>query len=273
MIICLKVLIRLNELKEKASEKFNQIKESAKEKFNAMKETMGNIMGAAKETISEKLNKIKGAYESHGGGFQGVVAATMEGIKGYYSAGFTFIDKLTGGKLSSVVNTVRDKMSAARDTISNVLNSIREKFQTIFDGAADIVRRGIDRIKSFFNFRWSLPKIKLPHFSITGKFSLKPPRVPHFSVSWYKLGGVFDSTTLFPFGGRIGGLGEDGAEAIVPLEKNTKWLDRLASMLAEKQGGSRPIVLQVDGRTFAEISVESINQLTRQRGSLPLKLV
>ena len=264
---------KVNELKEKASEKFNQIKESAKEKFNAMKETMGNIMGAAKETISEKLNKIKGAYESHGGGFQGVVAATMEGIKGYYSAGFTFIDKLTGGKLSSVVNTVRDKMSAARDTISNVLNSIREKFQTIFDGAADIVRRGIDRIKSFFNFRWSLPKIKLPHFSITGKFSLKPPRVPHFSVSWYKLGGVFDSTTLFPFGGRIGGLGEDGAEAIVPLEKNTKWLDRLASMLAEKQGGSRPIVLQVDGRTFAEISVESINQLTRQRGSLPLKLV
>ena len=59
------MLIRLNELKEKASEKFNQIKESAKEKFNAMKETMGNIMGAAKETISEKLNKIKGGNLVH----------------------------------------------------------------------------------------------------------------------------------------------------------------------------------------------------------------
>ena len=132
----------------------------------------------------------------------------------------------------------------------------------------------IDKIKSFFNFKWELPKLKMPHFSVSGKFSLNPPSIPKFSISWYKLGGVFDKTTLFPYGnGSIGGLGEDGAEAIVPLEKNTKWLDIIAEKLSSKQGGNRPIVLQVDGKTFAEISVESINDLTRLRGSLPLKLM
>ena len=123
------------------------------------------------------------------------------------------------------------------------------------------------------NFKWELPKIKLPHFSITGKFSLNPPQIPKFSVSWYKLGGIFDSPTLFPFGdGRIGGLGEDGAEAIVPLEKNTEWLDRIAEKLTQKSG-STPIILQVDGKTLAQTSIDSINQLTRQTGRLSLNLV
>ena len=100
-----------------------------------------------------------------------------------------------------------------------------------------------------------------------------PPKVPKFSISWHEFGGVFDAPALFGFGGGLHGLGENGAEAIVPLEKNTKWLDRLATMLNEKQGGSRPIILQVDGKTFAQVSVDSINALTRQTGSLPLKLV
>ena len=123
------------------------------------------------------------------------------------------------------------------------------------------------------NFKWELPKLKLPHLSISGRFSINPPSVPTFSIEWYKLGGVFDQPTLFNYGnGQIGGLGEDGAEAIVPLEKNTEWLDRIAEILNEKQG-SQPIVLQVDGKTFAQISVDSINQLTRQRGSLALNLI
>ena len=91
------------------------------------------------------------------------------------------------------------------------------------------------------------------------------------------MGGVFDSPTLFEYGnGRLGGLGEDGAEAVVPLERNTAWLDRIAEMLNEKMGGGNNgpcnIILQVDGKTFGQISVDSINDLTRQTGSLPLKL-
>lgn len=268
-----KVVNKFNELKDKASEKINAMKETISEKFNTMKDVMGKVMQAAKDTVSEKLNNMKQAYEANGGGMKGAVAATMEGIKGFYTAGYTFIDNLTGGKLSSIVDTISSKMNAAKSAVSGVLESIKSKFDSILSSAANIVKSGIDKIKSFFNFSWSLPKLKLPHFSVSGKFSLRPPSAPKFSVSWYQYGGVFDKKTLFPYGnGSIGGLGENGAEAVVPLEKNTQWLDKIADRLASKQG-STPIVLQVDGKTFAEITVDTLNNLTRQTGSLPLRLV
>lgn len=268
-----KVVDKFNELKDKASEKVNAMKEKVSEKFNAMKDVMGKVMQAAKDTVSEKLDNMRQAYEANGGGMKGAVAATMEGIKGFYTAGYTFIDNLTGGKLSSIVDTISSKMNAAKSAVSGVLESIKSKFDSILSSAANIVKSGIDKIKSFFNFSWSLPKLKLPHFSVSGKFSLRPPSAPKFSVSWYQYGGVFDKKTLFPYGnGSIGGLGENGAEAVVPLEKNTQWLDKIADRLASKQG-STPIVLQVDGKTFAEITVDTLNNLTRQTGKLPLTLV
>lgn len=258
---------------DKMSEIGDNIKESMSEKFEAMKETMSNVMQAAKDTVTEKLSNMKAAYDEHGGGIKGTVAAMMEAVKGYYTAGYTFLNNLTNGKLGEMVSKIKEKLSQALDNVKNSLNKIKEQFQTMFDKAKDIVQKAVDKCKSLMNFQWSLPKLKLPHISISGSFSLNPPRVPHFSISWYKLGGVFDDPTLFSYGnGQLGGLGEDGAEAIVPLEKNTEWLDRIAEKLNEKQG-SQPIVLQVDGKTFAQISVDSINQLTRQRGSLALNLV
>ncbi|WP_299043894.1 hypothetical protein [uncultured Campylobacter sp.] len=132
------------------------------------------------------------------------------------------------------------------------------------EGAKTVVKNCIDKIKSFFKFEWSLPKLKMPHITISGKFSLSPLQVPKFGISWYQKGGVFDSTTLFGYGnGLIGGLGENGAEAVVPLEKNTQWLDRIANMLVEKQGGNQPIYLTVDGKVFAQLACDSINSLTK----------
>lgn len=265
---------KFNDMKDKVSEKVDNIKSAVSEKFSAMKETMGTVMEAAKSTISEKLDNMKQAYEEKGGGMKGAVAAAMEGIKGYYTAGYTFINTLTNGKLEEVVSKFKSKMESAKSAVSSSLEGIKSKFTSMLDSAKSIVSSGLDKIKSFFHFEWSLPKLKMPHFSISGNFSLNPPSVPHFSISWCKLGGVFDNPTLFPYGnGQVGGLGEDGAEAVVPLEKNTQWLDRIATMLNEKQGGKQPIYLMVDGKVFGEIAVDSINELTRLRGGLPLKLV
>ena len=149
--------------------------------------------------------------------------------------------------------------------VGNIIPKLASKLGEII---STIKTKLVDKAKNILKFDWSLPKLKMPHLNISGEFSLSPPKVPKFSVDWYAQGGVFDKPTLFPYGnGQIGGLGEAGAEAIVPLENNTKWLDKIAERL---QGGRTPIYLQVDGKTFAEISVDTINQLTRQRGSLPL---
>jgi uncharacterized protein YjbJ (UPF0337 family) len=175
-------------------------------------------------------------------------------------------------KFEAIKSSIVSKIQSARDTVVSVFDSIKSKIKSKIDGARDAVKSAIDKIKGFMKFSWSLPKLKLPKISIKGKFSLSPPSAPKFSISWNKLGGVFDNPALFTYGNSLQGLGEDGAEAVVPLEKNTKWLDKIADKIAAKQGNV-PIVLEVDGKTFAQVSIDSINALTRQRGNLGLNLI
>ena len=168
---------------------------------------------------------------------------------------------------------IASRVEAIKSSVAEKFNAIKEKILRPIQNARDKVKEMIEKIRSFFNFTWSLPKLKMPHLKITGEFSISPPRVPKFSVDWYARGGVFDKPTPFTSGGRLGGLGEAGAEAIVPLENNTQWLDKIADKLSDKLGGGRNIVLQVDGKTFGQISVDSINALTKQTGNLPLVIV
>lgn len=231
-------------LKDAASEKFSAMKEVVSDKFLQIKETMGTTMQAAKDTVSEKLQNMKNAYFEHGGGIKGIAAAAMEGVKGYYSAGYTFIDNLTGGKLSAVANKFKSKMSEAKQavsnkiseiknsfsnglgnaysTVTNILGNIKNKFSNIMDSAKNIVSNAINRIKSSFNFSWSLPHLKLPHISISGSFSLTPPSVPHFGIDWYKKamddGMIMNQPTIFGYNAKSNQFlagGEAGSETVV----------------------------------------------------------
>ena len=231
-------------LKDAASEKFSAMKEVVSDKFSQIKETMTSTMQVAKDTVSEKLQNMKNAYSEHGGGIKGIAAAAMEGVKGYYSAGYTFIDNLTGGKLSAVANKFKSKMSEAKQavsnkiseiknsfsnglgnaysTVTNILGNIKNKFSNIMYSAKNIVSNAINRIKSFFNFSWSLPHLKLPHISISGSFNLTPPSVPHFGIEWYKKamddGMIMNQPTIFGYNAKSNQFlagGEAGSETVV----------------------------------------------------------
>lgn len=174
-------------------------------------------------------------------------------------------------KFNEMKSNAIEKVNSMKSNIVNKFNEIKDGIADKINSARDKVKTAIDKIKSFFNFKWELPKLKMPTISISGKFSLSPLSVPKFSIKWNEFGGVFKKPTVLPWGNTLQGLGENGAEAIVPLEKNTQWLDKIADRLASKQGNV-PIVLQVDGKTFAQTSIDSINQLTRQQGRLGLNL-
>lgn len=166
-------------------EKLGAALETATAIFQGIGNIIGSVMGAAKETVSQNLSNMRAAYEEHGGGIQGVAAAAMEGVKGFYTAGFTFLDNLTGGKLSEIKNKfqsnmtgivqgVSQKFTEAHTAFSNGLNSIKASVEgavtwfftsgqrvvstfangisSAFSGAVDAVKNGLQRIRNMLPF-------------------------------------------------------------------------------------------------------------------------
>lgn len=133
-----------------------------------------------------------------------VILGTINVIRGAFSAIVNFInDRIHLAEKQA--QFIADVMSRIRDAVMIPVNAIRDGWSH----AVDTVRNAIDRIRSFFHFNWELPKIKLPHFKIKGKFSLNPPEAPKFSVEWYAKAMdnpyMFTNATLF-------GAGEAGDE-------------------------------------------------------------
>lgn len=156
----------------------------------------------------------------------------------------------------SVVNGVSDMVSKALNKFNEIKQGITDKINS----AKDAVKSAIDKIKGFFNFSWELPKIKLPHFSIDGKFSLNPPSIPKFNVDWYSTGGIFTKPTI------IGGVGvgdaDNGkgrqAEAVLPLEPFYKELEAMFIKY-----NSRPLYFGVDGKIFMRGVASSKDELDK----------
>ncbi|MBO0961440.1 hypothetical protein J1P26_17175 [Neobacillus sp. MM2021_6] len=124
--------------------------------------------------------------------------------------------------------------------------SVKEKFQDIKEGIKSAIKEAvsfvgdqIEKIKGFFRgLSLKLPHIKLPHFGLSGKFSLSPPSVPKLAVDWYKNGGVFPANSP-----RLVGMGDANVpEAAIPLSDSV--LGKIAGMISEHMGGNSGVVVQ-----------------------------
>lgn len=243
------------------------------------------------ETWNKIIDKVKAAIAKIVGFFNSIidfVKNNWQGLLLLIVNPFAGAFKLAYDNCESFRNKVNDIFNKIKSTIKNVLDSVKNTVSTIFsnikntitekiESAKNTVKNVIEAIKGFFNFKFSWPKIPMPHFSITPSGwkvgDLLKGSIPRLGISWYAKGGVFDKPTLFNYSGGLGGLGENGAEAVVPLEKNTEWLDKIADRLAEKQGGNRPVYLMVDKTVLGQVSAEGMNEITRMTGKLPIKVM
>ena len=229
------------------------------------------------ETIK---NAVKTAIDAIVGFFTGlwekvtsIVNKLWDGVKNTFNNLKDGAINIFGKVRDGIVNTAEN----IKNKVSNVFNKIKDGITKPIEKAKDGVKTIIDKIKGFFNFEFKLPKIKTPKFSITPSGwrigDLLDGVIPKLGITWNARGGVFDKPTVFNYGNSLQGLGENGAEAVVPLENNLEWLNKLANMLAERMGTGTPIILQIDGKTFAQTTISAINKNTRQTGKLGINLV
>lgn len=190
--------------------------------WNGIKSIFSTIWNAIKSIVTTVINGVKSVISNTLNAIKSVVSSVLNSIKSVFSSAWNGIKSTVSSVINGVKSTISSGLNAAKSTVTNVLNSIKNAFSNILNGAKNVVSNVINKIKGFFNFSWSLPKLKLPHVTISGKFSLTPPSVPKFGISWYRKAMdepyIFTKPTLFdvnPATGTAKGAGEAGDEVMI----------------------------------------------------------
>lgn len=217
------------------------------------------------ELGEEKLGRIQDAYEKHGGGITGILAASWQTWKEIWSTGFDVIDKLTGGKLTGVKN----------------------KFWSKFEEIKNVVKNALDAVKRFFAGEWPTPKIKMPHFKISPPGwsigDLVKGSIPRLSVNWHAKGAILNRPTVInQSGNTIDVAGEAGPEAVTPIEtlkkyvreevraNNADLIKALAEVLGDLGLTMENVINLGDERIYQKVVKLTIKELNRQQISKPV---
>lgn len=240
-------------------------------------EAFGTFVNGPGQELGEVFGKIVGFGEKIGGIFADAFKDAA-GIK-------TF-----GSGLNTVANALRKMMSALRpvaDVLGTLLKTVVPPLARMLGGtlgaafrlvgniaktvakAFDAFKRTIETVKSAFGsfkrvvtapFRF-LGGLQAPHISISGgsiPFGIGGKgEKPHIGVTWGEEGGILNGIQLV-------GAGEAGKEALLPLERNTEWMDKLADKI---DGGNFTINMyagaQESPEEFAQRTVREIYRLVR----------
>ena len=174
-----------NQWKQDVGKKISETVQAGKQKFDQFKQNAVNAFENVKKGASEKLGQAKQ-----------VAVNAFENLKKGAKDKLDQAGKFAGSAFEFIKKSAGEKLGQARDTAKNIFGKIKgfAKFTwnlpkmgvNAISGLVSFVSGIVKRIRKVFDFKWSLPKLELPHPRISGHFSLNPPSVPHFSIDWYE---------------------------------------------------------------------------------------
>lgn len=207
--------------------------------------TVTNVMAAVSTVIQGAWTLIQGIFQTVLGVILAVttgdftmlqqgVSNILNGLAGIVSGVLQGIASVFSGQWNAIRAVVTGVCNAVTGAVSGAFNGIKSVIDSTMNGAKSTVSGALSAISGFFaGLHLQFPHINLPHFSISGDFSLVPPSVPSISVSWYRTGAI-------AMGASVVGIGEAGPEAVVPLSgrEMDPYADAVASRLAARGAGA-----------------------------------
>lgn len=220
--------------------------------MDTVAQVLATILATVTNVMAAVSTVIQGAWQIISGIFQtvlGVILAVTTGDFTTLQQGVTSIMQGTMVAINGVMQTILSIISGAWNAvkavfigvcnavsgaISGAFNGIKSVIDSTMNGAKSTVSGALSAISGFFaGLHLQFPHINLPHFSISGDFSIVPPSVPSISVSWYRTGAI-------AMGASVVGIGEAGPEAVVPLSgrEMDPYADAVARRLAARGAGA-----------------------------------
>ena len=214
---------KIKEAISKAKDKITEWIEVIKAKFadfKAKAEEIKNGIAQAWENIKSKTLELKNKVSEFFGNIKSSIQEKIDAAK---------------QKVSDAVDKIKEFLSfeGLKKKVQDLFDGIKEKITSPIESAKELVTSAVEKIKGIFPIKLGniFSGIKLPHFKISGgsaPWGIGGQGVkPTIGIDWYARGGVFDK------GATLIGLGEKGAEAVVPLEHNTEWIGKVAAQLLQ----------------------------------------
>lgn len=227
---CKEVVIAVwDAIKSKVTTVINAVSTVISTVMNAIKTVFTTVWNAIKTVVTTVVNAIKTVVTTVFNAIRNTATTVWNAIKTAVTIPINAIKTTVSTVFNSVKSTITSIFNGIKSTATSVWNGIKSAITTPIEAAKNKVKSVVDAIKGFFSgMKLSLPKIKLPHFKVTGKLSIAPPSVPHLSIDWYKDGGIMTKPTAFGMNGSSLMMGgEAGAEAILPLSGFYKQLEAM----------------------------------------------
>lgn len=230
--------------------------------FDNLGELMAGFLDKGGDLVASGITAVVNWLKGIGNNIKNNVSNTFNAVKNTVSNG-----------INAVKNFFTNGINAVKNFVTNGLNAVKDKFHNIFETIKTTVQNGIEKVKSFFHFDWSLPSLKMPHFSISGSFSLDPPSVPRLSVDWYAKAMdepiMLNGATIFgQKNGQLLGGGEVGSELIIGT-------DKLLNMMRDAVGGDkRDITINVYGAEGQDVNelanriAYKLEEMTQRRSAV-----
>lgn len=253
-----------NAVKSKVTSIFNAVKSFVTSVWNSIKSVITSVVNAIKNTVTSVFNAVKSKVTSIFNSIKSTASSIWNGIKTSISNAATKAKNTVSNIWNSLKTVTSNAFNSVKSTATRIFNNVKTAITKPIQAAKDKVKSIVESIKSLFNkMKLSFPKIKMPHFKITGKFSLDPPSVPKLGVEFYKDGGILTRPTIFGMNGNKAMVGgEAGAEAILPIDKLEGYIENVIDKsmqvvnlqslaYAIEDLANRPVELNINGRQFA----------------------